>query len=193
MASMFRDQIKLNESFVGRDLRRADFSYSEFTECDFTSASLEKAEYLGAIFTKCIFDAALMDQGYLCGAQFIECSFIQTSIREAYVFCTSFAKSQLIHTSFKESMLSNVDLKDANIQAVEWAKGVINKPPVTIDGLDYPITVYDNGYIQFGCAYNTKEWFLSAEGRDMTLLEGVKARRFWGKNKNWLVPFVETV
>jgi 1,4-dihydroxy-2-naphthoyl-CoA synthase len=182
-----------NESFYGRDLRRFDFTHAEYTDCDFTSASLEKAEYLGAIFTRCNFDAALMDQGYLCGAQFIECSFIQTSIRNAYVFCSSFAKSQLIHTSFKDSMLSNVDLKDANIQQVEWAKGIINRPPVQLDGLDYPITVYDDGHVQFGCSYNTKEWFLSAEGRDMAQLEGLKARRFWGKHRHWLVPFLKSV
>lgn len=191
---MFREAEHTNEDFYDGPFSRQDFSYSEFVNCDFHGCDFTKADFLGSQFINCDFHRSTLEGSYITGAIFKNCDFHHTSFNGAYIFCSQFDNCDLHHCSIVDTLLSTVDFKNTDFGKVTYREGhTINSPPIRIEGMDYPITVYDDGYVQFGCAFNTKEWFLSAEGRDMTLLEGLKARRFWGKNRHWLVPFLESL
>ena len=79
--------------------------------------------------------------------------------------------------------LSYADLRGADLCGAKWRYGVtIQKVPVQIYGLYWPVTVLDE-HIQIGCQFHkTSEW---ADFEDSAIIEmdGRNALRFWRANK----------
>jgi hypothetical protein len=45
--------------------------------------------------------------------------------------------------------------------------------------------------MQVGCEFNTYEWFYNTDEKHSARMEGLKARRFWKKNKKWIFDMLE--
>ena len=77
----------------------------------------------------------------------------------------------------------DANLRGADLRGAKWRDGVtIQKVPVQIYGLYWPVTVLDE-HIQIGCQFHkTSEW---ADFEDSAIIEmdGRNALRFWRANK----------
>ena len=161
-----------NRQYVNEDYFEVSFLGSEFREC---------------IFLNCDFTGA-----FLTGVQFIDCEFYDCSFNKAYVFRSLFKKCVFNECTFYDALLSTVDFDQTQFQQVKWAKDfVINSPPIVIDGLEYPVTLFDNGYMQIGCFRDSYKYFFESPDKEASKLEGLKSRRFWKKYKHWLLELAK--
>lgn len=157
-----------------------------FKEIDYSGVSFLGAEIDNSTFIECNFNEAL-----LTGAIFNNCAFIRCNFSEAYIFRSQFKHCVLEHCLFEETLLSTVDFTGTNFRNVSWQHTVINSPPLIVDGIEYPIVALDNGYMHVGCEFNTYEWFYNVDNKIIASMEGLKARRFWKKNKLWIFEMLK--
>jgi hypothetical protein len=85
-----------------------------------------------------------------------------------------------------DTMLSTVDFTGTDLKNVKWHGTVINSAPLIVEGIEYPIVALDNGYMHVGCEFNTIDWFWKTDEKHSAAMEGLKARRFWKRNKTWI-------
>lgn len=191
---MFKEAEFLNENFHDSDLRRVDFRYAEFTNCNFFKVNLERSDFLGVTFTNCSFSESSLNS-FFTGVEFKKCIFNECNFDEAYIFRVNFENCEITDCSMRKALLATVLFPGTKLTNVRLNDELlINSAPITIEGLDYPITLYDNGFMQFGCTLNTQEWFLeTATKRDMIELDGKRAAKFWEKHKPWIVEMVRNV
>lgn len=191
---MFKEAEFLNETFNTSDLRRVDFRYAEFTNCDFTDTNFHRSDFLGAKFINCDFVRCNLSS-FFTGVEFKNCDFNGCGFDDAYLFRTNFENCNISNCSMRRTLMATVQFPGTKLTNVRLDDQLlINSPPVIIEGLDYPITIYDNGFMQFGCALNTQEWFCeTATKRDMIELDGKRAAKFWEKHKPWIVEMVRNV
>ena len=182
---MFIDAEFINEDFHASDLRRVDFTRSEFVNCDFHDCDFEKADFLGAIFTNCDFYRCKLNS-YLTGVRFTNCDFIDCEFDEAYIFRTQFKTCDLSCCSMSNALLSTVDFEGTEFRNVRWKGTCINSAPLIVEGIEYPVVALDNGYMHVGCEFNTMDWFWNTDEKHSARMEGLRARRFWKRNKRWI-------
>jgi hypothetical protein len=191
---MFKEAQFLNETFAASDLCRMDFSHAEFNNCDFIDFNLERSDFLGAQFTNCDFLRCNLSS-FFTGVEFKSCTFQECDFDEAYIFRTNFESCDITRCSMVKTLLATVQFPNTHFCDVRITEHLaISSPPIIIEGLEYPITVYDNGFMEFGCALNTQEWFCeTATARDIAELEGLRAVKFWKKHKPWIVEMIKSV
>lgn len=182
---MFKDAEFFNEDFHASDLRRVDFTRAEFTNCDFRDCNFEKADFLGAIFTNCDFRRCNFNS-YLTGVRFTNCDFVECEFDNAYIFRAQFKNCDLTLCNMTNALLSTVDFTNTDFEAVCWHGTIINSPPLIVDGIEYPVVALDNGWMHVGCEFNTMDWFWNTDEKYSASMEGLRARRFWKRNKRWI-------
>lgn len=180
----------INESFVGGDLRRLDFSYSVFFNCEFTGCDFSKADFLGAEFRECRFEECVLNS-YIVGAKFEKCAFVDCDFDSAYIFRTGMVNCDLSCCSMSDTLLSTIDFSGTEFRNVRWKGTCINSPPLIIDGIEYPVVALDNGYMHVGCEFNTYDWFWNTDEKHSAAMEGIRARRFWKRNKQWIFEMLK--
>ena len=187
---MFQDAEFINEDFTGSDLRRIDFSYSVFFNCDFSRCDFEKADFLGAEFRECRFTECVLNS-YITGSRFEKCKFIDCSFDSAYIFRSGIIGCDLSCCSMNDTLLSTVNFDGTEFRNVRWKGTCINSPPLIIDGIEYPVVALDNGYMHVGCEFNTYDWFWNTDEKHSAAMEGLRARRFWKRNKQWIFDMLK--
>lgn len=188
---MFKDAEIANEDFYEGPFARYDFSHSEFTNCNFHSCKFERADFLGAIFENCDFYRCVFDRAYLAGVRFNDCNFIDCSLNEAFIFRSQLLNCDLNCCSMHDVMLSTVDFTGTEFRNVRWKHTCINTPPLIVEGIEYPIVALDNGYMHVGCEFNTYDWFWNTDEKHSAAMEGLRARRFWKRNKQWIFDMLK--
>lgn len=184
---MFKDAEISNEQYYDRPFAHRDFSRSEFTNCEFHDCDFEKADFLGAIFENCDFYSCRFDSSYITGVRFRNCNFSECIFDAAYIFRSAIWNCNLIRCSMEDTMLATADFTNTDFEAVRWRDGLyINSAPLIVDGIEYPIVALDNGYMHVGCEFNTMDWFWNTDEKHSAKMEGLRARRFWKKNKQWI-------
>lgn len=163
-----------------------DFSDSEFTNCTFYSCNFTKVDFLGAIFTNCTFSYCNFAGSYITGVRFEYSDIQQCDFDDAYIFRSQFKKCGFYKGSMNLALLSTVDFTGTEVEGLQWNGHPINSPPIIIDGIEYPVVALDNGFMHVGCEYNTMDWFWNTDERHSARMEGLRARRFWKKNKKWI-------
>lgn len=92
----------------------------------------------------------------------------------------------------QNALMSTIDFTGTEFHEVEWRDGTsINSPPIIIDGIEYPVVALDNGYMHVGCEYNTYDWFWNTDEKHSAVMEGLRARRFWKRNKQWIFEMLK--
>lgn len=161
--------------------------YQEIADAQYDDYDFSEKSFLGSEFRNCVFLNCSFDDAYITGAQFIECQFYSCSFDGAYIFRSQFKKCELVECTFYGALVSTVDFSGTEFRDVKWREDcLINKPPIIIDGIEYPVTAFDNGHMQVGCHYASYEWFLNTDEKHSAAMEGLKARRFWKRNKQWI-------
>ncbi len=188
---MFSDTEIKDEHFEANYLLGGDFSHSEITNSAFIQCNLERAEFLGAEFFNCTFTECNFTSAFLTGVRFTGCSFTKCNFDEAYIFRSQFKNCTIENCALGDAMLSTVDFTGTSLKNVDWRGTPINSAPIIIDGIEYPIVALDNGHMHVGCEYNTYEWFYNTDEKHSARMEGLRARRFWKKNKPWLFFLLE--
>lgn len=169
------------ENQTYKNLRYKIFVGEEFHNCNFS-----QAEMLGAEFVECAFYACNFERALLTGTTLENCHFFECSFTYSYIFRSQFKYCSLTDCFFEGAMLSTVDFTGTKFENVEWEGTTINSPPVIIDGIEYPVVALDNGWMHVGCEFNTMKWFYETDERVSARMEGLRARRFWKKNKEWI-------
>jgi hypothetical protein len=167
-----------------------DYRLAEYHNHDFSEGRFERADFLGAIFTDCNFAAADFTRAYITGARFENCDFTFSKFDGTYMFSSQFKNCNFTCSEMTDVLLATVDFIDSPFTNVDWQGMAINSPPLLIQGIEYPITVLDNGYMQFGCKLDRIDWFCIADGKEMTALDGIASRRFWAKNRDWIIAML---
>lgn len=174
------------EAFQSENFSKMDFSDSEFNGCTFYSCDFTKVDFLGAIFTNCTFSYCNFAGSYITGVRFEYSDIRQCDFDDAYIFRSQFKKCGFYKGSMNCALMSTVDFTGTKIYNLLWNGHPINSPPVIIDGIEYPVVALDNGFMHVGCEYNTMDWFWNTDERHSARMEGLRARRFWKKNKKWI-------
>ena len=187
---MFKDVEITNEQYFNRPFAYRDFTQSEFTDCEFESCDFNKVDFLGAIFYGCLFYKCNLS-AYLTGVCFEHCRFIECSFDDAYIFRSQFKNCEIILSTMKNTMLSTVDFPGTDLDSISWNGTIINSAPLIIDGIEYPVVALDNGWMHVGCEFNTMDWFYNTDERHSAVMEGLRARRFWKRNKKWIFDMLE--
>lgn len=186
---MFRDTENFNDDFKG--LVGGDFSYSEFTNCDFQDCDLTRSDFLGAIFIDCDFARCVFNKALLTGVRFQSCTFHGCKFDEAYIFRSQFKNCELLKCDMQDTMITSVNFTGTEFKDVYWNGAPISSAPIIIENIEYPITILDNGYMHIACEYNTYEYFYTRDDRYVSSTEGLRTRRFWKKNKDWIFKLLE--
>jgi hypothetical protein len=187
---LFSDTELLDQHFTG-NLAKADFRHSEVANSSF-QCNLERAEFLGAEFFNCTFTECNFTSALLTGVRFTGCSFARCNFDEAYIFRSQFKNCTIEDCELGNAMLSTVDFTSTSLKNVDWRGSPINSAPIIIEGIEYPVVALDNGHMHVGCEYNTYEWFYNTDEKHSAKMEGLRARRFWKKNKQWLFFLLES-
>jgi len=172
------------------DLSRKDLHLAEYSNENFTGSRFERADFLGAIFTDCNFSCADFTRAYITGARFENCDFTFAKFYGTYFFSSQFKNCNFTCAEMKDVLLSTVDFVNSPFTNVEWQGTTINSSPLMVQGIEYPITVLDNGHMQVGCEFNTIEFFWKADEKLAASGEGLRAARFWKKNKKWIFDMI---
>jgi len=188
---VFNDLEIQEQTFQSNDLRRSDFSHSTLTNCDFTDVNFSQSEFLGASFLDCEFTVCNFNRALLTGVQFSRCQFNECNFDEAYIFRSQFLACGISGGSMTDTLLSTADFANTNIKSLNWHGTIINSPPLIVDGIEYPVVALDNGYMHVGCEFNTYDWFWNTDEKHSARMEGLKARRFWKKNKLWIFDMLK--
>jgi uncharacterized protein YjbI with pentapeptide repeats len=160
------------ETFDGQDFREVSFLGSELNDCVFMNCDFGEALLTGVIFRKC---------------EFYSCNF-----DGAYIFRSQFRDCQLVDCAFTQNtLMSTVDFSGTEFVDVLYNGLPITKPPLIIDGIEYPIIALDNGYMQVGCHFASYDWFWETDEKHSARMEGLKARRFWIRNKAWIFDMLK--
>jgi uncharacterized protein YjbI with pentapeptide repeats len=153
----------------------------------FDMETFREVSFLGAEFDNCIFMNCDFLEAFLTGVIFRSCEFYGCNFDKAYIFRSQFKDCQLVECSFsEETLMSTVDFSGTTFVEVTYNGLIITKPPLIIDGIEYPIVALDNGHMQVGCEFNTYDWFYETDEKESARMEGLKARRFWKRNKTWI-------
>ena len=187
---MYREAEILNQHIQDYDFTREDFSYAEFTNSDFVNCDFSRAELLGATFTDCSFIHCKLS-ALITGTSFEKCEFDDCDFGDAYIFRSQFKSCTILDSSMGECLLSTADFTGSTLNNVDWRGAPINSPPIIIDGIEYPIVALDNGHMHVGCEYNTYEWFYNTDEKHSARMEGLRARRFWKRNKQWIFDMLK--
>lgn len=187
--NLFRDTELIDQHFTG-NLARADFRHSEVANSSF-ECNLERAEFLGAEFFNCTFRKCSFTSAFLTGVRFTGCTFTKCDFDEAYIFRTQFKNCTIEDCVLGQAMLSTVDFTGSTLKNVDWQGTPINSAPLIIDGIEYPLVALDNGHMHVGCEYNTYEWFYNTDEKHSARMEGLRARRFWKRNKQWIFDMLK--
>ena len=187
---MFRGT-ELRDQHLSGNLAKADFSFCEVVNVSFSLCNLERVEFLGAEFFNCYFTECNFTSAFLTGVRFTGCTFTKCNFDEAYIFRSQFKNCTIKDCALGEAMLSTVDFTGSTLENVDWRGTPINSAPIIIDGIEYPIVALDNGHMHVGCEYNTYEWFYNTDEKHSARMEGLRARRFWKRNKQWLFSLLE--
>jgi len=83
--------------------------------------------------------------------------------------------------------LSCADLSGAYLSGAKWRNGiVINRPPIQVYGITYPVTILDQ-HMQIGCElHSLSEWSAFANER-IAAMDGLRAAKFWRDHKDGLL------
>lgn len=171
----------MNENQTYKDLRYKILIGEEFHNCNF-----DRAEMLGAEFVECAFYGCNFERALITGASFENCHFFECSFTFSYIFRSQFTYCSLTDCVFDKAMLSTVDFTGTLFKDVEWEGTRINSTPLIIDGIEYPVVALDNGWMHVGCHFAPMKWFYETDERESAKMEGLRARRFWKKNKKWI-------
>jgi hypothetical protein len=188
---MFNDLEIQDQTFQSNDLRRSDFSHSTLTNCVFTDVNFTQTEFLGASFLDCEFTGCNFHRAFLTGAQFARCEFNECNFDDAYIFSTQFKLCEIYGGSMSNTLLSRVEFPETRIDSLNWHGTPINRPPVIVEGIEYPIVALDNGHMHVGCQYDTYENFWNSEGRKWAKEDGLRALRYWKKHKQWVFDMLK--
>ena len=157
-----------------------DFPHAEFEECHFENCTL--GNLTGAEFRECSFTNCTLE--LLAGTQ-LENS-VLNKCEFKFVFRVSFKGSHITNSNFETaSTILNGTFADCT-----WKGKPFKRPPIIIEGLEYPITVLDE-YMEVGCQHETIEWFRNADNRVAAGAEGLRAARFWKRNKAWILEMLD--
>ena len=188
---MFEDAELFEQSF-NNDLSRHSFKYSEVSSCEFNECKFAATEFLGSVFNNCTFTNCNLGGAFLTGVVFEECGFVNCYFGHAYIFRSQIKNCTIEGGSLGDAMLSTVDFTGTSLQNVDWRGTPINSAPIIIDGIEYPVVALDNGHMHVGCEYNTYEWFYNTDEKHSARMEGLRARRFWKRNKQWIFQMIES-
>ena len=163
----------------------------EIQECDFNNCDLRRSDWLGATIDNSVFIGCDFSHAFITGAIFRFCCFFECKFDEAYIFRSQFKDCTIKDCSMDDVMLSTVDFPNTKLDNIRWKGTLINSPPLIVEGIEYPIVALDNGYMHVGCEFNTYEWFWETDERHSAKMEGLRARRFWKKNKTWIFEMLK--
>ncbi len=79
--------------------------------------------------------------------------------------------------------LADANLARANLAGAKWRNGiVINRVPLQLDGLRYPVTILD-AHIQIGCELHTVPEWAAFDDERIVKMDGKTALTFWSAHK----------
>ncbi|WP_454917340.1 pentapeptide repeat-containing protein [Xanthobacter sediminis] len=83
--------------------------------------------------------------------------------------------------------LRGADLRGADLEGAKWAAGiVIQRAPIQIFGLAYPVTILDQ-HAQIGCQLHSIAAWAAFSGAEIEQIDGRSALEFWRDHKDALL------
>jgi uncharacterized protein YjbI with pentapeptide repeats len=180
-------------NLTGANFYRADLWGAELDRSVLSHSNFERADILGAYLRDVIAYKVNFSFAYICGTDCTESDFLQSNFDHAKIFGSNFTKTNLIRTSMIDTLITSVDFKESNFNQVQWREGIeVNRSPILIQGLDYPVTIFDN-HMEVACQHNTIDWFMNDTpgNRGIGAMEGLKSRRFWKRYKKPIFELIK--
>jgi len=169
--------MKSGANLSGAYLSGANLSGAYLSGADLSGANLSGANLSGADLSGADLSGAYLSRANLSGA----------NLSGAYLSRANLSGANLSGANLSRANLSGADLSGAYLSRAKWRDGIIiNKIPVQISGLTYPITILD-AHMQIGCElHSLAEWSAFDDAR-IAAMDGTRAARFWRDHKDGLL------
>lgn len=146
------------------NLSRADLSRADLGDANLSRANLSDADLSGANLSDADLSDADLSDANLSDADLSRADLSGANLSCANLSCADLSGANLSCANLGDADLSGADLSGANLSGATYGKGVpIEKTPIQILGLEYPILILDN-HIKIGCQLlPTTTWLAMSE------------------------------
>ena len=101
-------------------------------------------------------------------------------------------RSMKLGLAVRWGIKAGADLTGANLTGAKWREGVtINRQPLQIYGLDYPVTILDV-HMQIGCELHSLSDWATFDSARIIAMDGKRAAKFWTAHKVALLALAES-
>ena len=157
---------KLRYAVQKREESRADLSGANLSGADLSGAELGGTNLLDANLRGANLSSANLSGAHLNGAHL--------------------SGANLSEVNLVGADLIGADLSDVNLTDARWGSIMINRAPLQLYGLEYPVFVLDK-HMQIGCEFHSFADWAAFDDRQITKMGGAQALRFWRQYKNVLL------
>ena len=152
----------------------ASLDHASLIGASLIGASLDGASLIGASLDGANLNRASLDHASLIGASLIGASLIGASLIGASLDGANLAGASLIDASLIDASLIGASLIGAKIR-----DGItINRAPLQISGLYYPVIIFD-AHMQIRCEFHALSDWRAFDDRRIAQMDGNAALKFW--------------
>ena len=88
-------------------------------------------------------------------------------------------RADLSGADLSRAYLSGANLSGAYLSCAKWRAGIIiQRAPLQISGLAYPVTILDQ-HMQIGCELHSIAEWAAFDNERIARMDGIRARKFW--------------
>ena len=173
-------------NLAGAYLTGAYLTDANLTGADLTRANLAGADLTGAYLARANLAGADLTRADLTGADLAGADLTDADLTGA-----DLTGADLTGADLTGAYLTRAYLTGANLAGAKWRDGItITKTPIQISGLQYPAHILDT-HIQIGCELHSHDEWASFDDARISMMDGLKARRFWQDNKDVILAIAK--
>ena len=171
------DAYLVGANLAGANLARADLAGAYLARANLAGADLAGADLAGAD---------------LAGANLAGANLARADLARANLARANLARANLARADLARADLARANLARANLARAKWRNGiVIQRAPLQLYGLDYPVTILDE-HMQIGCELHSLSDWAGFDNERIARMDGLRARRFWDAHKDALLALAKS-
>jgi len=175
--------VKAGANLANADLADADLAGADLADANLADADLARAYLAGADLARADLARANLARAYLAGANLARANLANADLAGANLANAYLANADLAGADLADADLAGAYLARANLANAKIRYGItINRAPIQISGLEYPIIIFDV-HMQIGCELHSIAEWATFDNERIAQMDGLRARKFWGRHK----------
>ncbi|UOF78573.1 pentapeptide repeats containing protein [Bacteriophage sp.] len=171
----------------GADLSGANLSRANLSGANLSRANLSGVNLSGVNLSGANLSGADLSRANLYGADLSGADLSGVNLSGVNLYGADLSRADLSRADLSGADLYGADLSGADLSGVKWtAKIVINKRPLQLSGLHWPVTILD-AHMQIGCQLHSLHDWEEFDDAAIVAMGGREALHFWRAHKDSLL------